>query len=108
MERGLRRSDRGPFLIDDARQEFLRTRLPGLYPDMTPNERAAIEDWIAKGNGKSPKTNDPMGTTLLPAPQVKAMIRGMVKSGALTGDKAEAWEAKLAEEEKVRATREKA
>ena len=71
-------------------------------------ERSAITDWIAQGNGKSPKTNEPMGPALLPAPQVKAMIRGMVKSGALTGDKAEAWEAKLQEEEMVRRWREAA
>ena len=71
-------------------------------------ERSAITDWIAQGNGKSPKTNEPMGPALLPAPQVKAMIRGMVKSGALTGDKAEAWEAKLQEEEMVRRLRVKA
>jgi TPR repeat protein len=71
-------------------------------------ERSAITDWIATGTGNSPKTNEPMGPTLLPAPQVKSMIRGMVKSGALTGDKAEAWEAQLAEEELVRATRERA
>jgi TPR repeat protein len=71
-------------------------------------ERSAVEDWIAQGNGKSPKTNEPMGPALLPAPQVKAMIRGMVKSGALTGDKAEAWEEKLKEEEMGRGWRVKA
>ena len=71
-------------------------------------ERSAITDWIAQGNGKSPKTNEPMGPALLPAPQVKAMIRGMVESGALSGDKAEAWQEKLEDEEKVRQTREEA
>jgi TPR repeat protein len=74
-------------------------------------ERAAVEEWITKGNGKSPKTNEPMGPALLPAPQVKAMIRGMVESGALTGDKAQAWEAKLAgevDEDEAQATREEA
>ena len=58
-------------------------------------ERAAIEEWIAKGNGKSPKTNEPMGRKLLPAPHVKSMIERMVKSGALTGDKADAWQERL-------------
>lgn len=38
---------------------------------------------------------------LIPAPQVKNMIRAMVTSGALAGDKVEAWKEKLAEEEVV-------
>ena len=42
-----------------------------------------------------------MGTKLLPALQVKNMIRTMVTSGALTGDKVDAWKLKLEEEEKV-------
>ena len=42
-----------------------------------------------------------MGTRLLPALQVKNMIRGMVASGALTGDKVDAWKLKLKEEEVV-------
>ena len=42
-----------------------------------------------------------MGTKLLPALQVKSMIRTMVASGALTGDKVDAWKLKLEEEEKV-------
>jgi TPR repeat protein len=42
-----------------------------------------------------------MGTKLLPALQVKNMIRTMVASGALTGDKVDAWKLKLKEEEKV-------
>ena len=42
-----------------------------------------------------------MGTRLLPALRVKNMIRGMVASGALTGDKVDAWKLKLEEEEKV-------
>ena len=42
-----------------------------------------------------------MGTKLLPALQVKNMIRGMVASGALTGDKVDAWKLKLEEEEEV-------
>ena len=42
-----------------------------------------------------------MGTRLLPALQVKNMIRGMVASGALTGDKVDAWKLKLEEEEEV-------
>ena len=42
-----------------------------------------------------------MGTRLLPALQVKNMIRMMVASGALTGDKVDAWKLKLKEEEEV-------
>jgi TPR repeat protein len=40
-----------------------------------------------------------MGTKLLPALHVKNMIRTMVASGALTGDKVDAWKLKLEEEE---------
>ena len=49
-----------------------------------------------------------MGTRLLPALQVKNMIRGMVASGALTGDKVDAWKLKLEEEEEVAEMRRKA
>ena len=42
-----------------------------------------------------------MGTKLLPALRVKNMIRTMVASGALTGDKVDAWKLKLKEEEEV-------
>ena len=42
-----------------------------------------------------------MGTKLLPALRVKNMIRAMVASGALTGDKVDAWKLKLEEEEEV-------
>ena len=45
-----------------------------------------------------------MGSKLLPALQVKNMIRTMVTSGALTGDKVDAWKLKLKEEEKVAET----
>ena len=63
-------------------------------------ERSAIEEWLKKKR-KSPVTNLAMGTKLLPALQVKSMIRTMVASGALTGDKVDAWKLKLEEEEKV-------
>ena len=42
-----------------------------------------------------------MGTRLQPALRVKNMIRTMVASGALTGDKVDAWKLKLEEEEVV-------
>jgi hypothetical protein len=63
-------------------------------------ERSAIEEWL-KQQHKSPVTNLAMGTRLLPALQVKNMIRTMVASGALTGDKVDAWKLKLEEEEVV-------
>jgi TPR repeat protein len=63
-------------------------------------ERSAIEEWL-KQQHKSPVTNLAMGTRLLPALQVKNMIRTMVASGALTGDKVDAWKLKLKEEEEV-------
>ena len=70
-------------------------------------ERSAIEDWLEKQR-KSPVTNLAMGTRLLPALRVKNMIRGMVASGALTGDKVDAWKLKLEEEEEVAEMRRKA
>ena len=63
-------------------------------------ERSAIEEWL-KQQHKSPVTNLAMSTRLLPALQVKNMIRTMVTSGALTGDKVDAWKLKLKEEEEV-------
>ncbi|KOO21514.1 sel1l protein [Chrysochromulina tobinii] len=70
-------------------------------------ERSAIEEWLEKQH-KSPVTNLAMGTKLLPALRVKNMIRAMVSSGALTGDKVDAWKLKLEEEEKVAEVRRKA
>ena len=70
-------------------------------------ERSAIEDWLEKQR-KSPVTNLAMGTRLQPALRVKNMIRGMVASGALTGDKVDAWKLKLEEEEEVAEMRRKA
>jgi TPR repeat protein len=63
-------------------------------------ERSAIEEWLEQQH-KSPVTNLAMGTRLQPALRVKNMIRAMVTSGALTGDKVDAWKLKLEEEEEV-------
>ena len=63
-------------------------------------ERSAIEEWLKKKR-KSPVTNLEMGTKLLPALRVKNMIRAMVTSDTLTGDKVDAWKLKLKEEEEV-------
>ena len=46
-------------------------------------ERSAIEEWLQQ-NAKSPHTNEPMGTKLLPATQVKNLIASMVRSGAIS------------------------
>ena len=73
---------------------------PVMAEDGKVYERSAIEEWL-KQQHKSPVTNLAMGTRLLPALQVKNMIRTMVASGALTGDKVDAWKLKLKEEEEV-------
>ena len=73
---------------------------PVMAEDGKVYERSAIEEWL-KQQRKSPVTNLAMGTRLLPALQVKSMIRTMVASGALTGDKVDAWKLKLEEEEEV-------
>ncbi len=70
-------------------------------------ERSAIEEWL-KTNEKSPHTNEPMGTKLLPALQVKNMIAKMVESGALSGDKCEAWTKKIEQEKMAADMRKKA
>ena len=70
-------------------------------------ERVAITEWLKK-HKRSPMTNKAMGTELVPAVQVKNMIRGMVKSGALTGEKTDEWRKKLEEEEEVKEMRRRA
>lgn len=71
-------------------------------------ERKAIEEWLARGNGKSPSTNEQMGGKLLPALQVKNMISIMVRSGALSGDIVQRWQQRLDDEERVQQKVEKA
>ena len=73
---------------------------PVMAEDGKVYERSAIEEWLEQQH-KSPVTNLAMGTKLLPALQVKNMIRTMVASGALTDDKVDAWKLKLEEEEEV-------
>jgi len=65
-------------------------------------ERAAIEDWL-KNHDKSPCTNVSMGKKLMPALQVKNMIEKLVQSGAIKGDKADAWKTKIKDQEEVAA-----
>jgi hypothetical protein len=73
---------------------------PVMAEDGNVYERSAIEEWLEQQH-KSPVTNLAMGTRLQPALRVKNMIRTMVTSGALTGDKVDAWKLKLEEEEEV-------
>lgn len=54
-------------------------------------ERKAIEDWLSKGRRTSPITNEAMGVRLTTAVQARNMIERMVRSGAVTGEKAEPW-----------------
>ena len=73
---------------------------PVIAEDGKVYERSAIEEWL-EHQGKSPLTNLPMGTKLLPALHIKNLIRAMVTSGTLTGDKADEWELRRKEEEQA-------
>ena len=73
---------------------------PVMAEDGRVYDRSAIEQWLAT-NEKSPHTNEPMGKKLMPALQVKNVIAKMVESGALSGDKCEAWTKKLRQEKAV-------
>ena len=93
-------------VIDETADEFvcaLTYELP-LDPvtaeDGKVYERSAIEEWLNK-HEKSPITNEEMGTKLFPAHQVKNMIEKLVRSGAIAGDKAEAWQKRVKEQDKV-------
>ena len=63
-------------------------------------ERSAIENWLCRKE-TSPRTNQPMGTQLLPAKQVRAMIESLVKAEALPAEKIAAWQARIKEQEEV-------
>ncbi|EOD14541.1 hypothetical protein EMIHUDRAFT_196929 [Emiliania huxleyi CCMP1516] len=74
-------------------------------------ERSAIEAHIRGRSAealKSPITNEPMGARLLPAVQVRNNIERMVKSGAIGGDKAAAWQKRIKDGKMVAETRRKA
>ena len=72
-------------------------------------ERKAIEEHFRHapndrdGNPeyKSPMTNQRISNQLLPATHVRNSLEMMVKSGAITGEKVDAWKKKLEEEETV-------
>ena len=104
-------------VLDQAADEFvcpITQELP-VDPVMAEDgrvyERTAIEDWLNRpvtGQIKSPVTNLAMGRRLLPALQIRNTIKNLVQSGALSGDKADAWKKAIEEEELVKETREKA
>jgi TPR repeat protein len=100
--------------MDDAASEFICPITqelpidPVIAMDGKVYERKAIEQWIARGNGKSPMTNLPMTGQLLPATHVRNSLELMVKSGAITGDKVDAWRKKIVDENRVEAVRAKA
>ena len=64
-------------------------------------ERTAIGQWLQR-SGKSPVTNLEMGQKLLDAKQVRSMLATMVKSGAISGDKADKWQERLKAEDQAR------
>ena len=70
-------------------------------------EKASIEEWLAQKQ-TSPVTNVAMGTRLLPAVQVRSVIRNLVQSGAISGDKADKWQERIAAEEEFVDTRKRA
>ena len=96
--------------IDTLADEFLcpiTSELP-VDPVMAEDgrvyERKAIKEWFAtkpEDEVKSPITNELMGKKLLPAVQVRNTIKAMVQSGAISGEKADAWNKRLAEEQEV-------
>ena len=99
--------------VDDGADEFLCpiTQALPVDPVMAEDgrvyERSAIAKWLVEKK-TSPLTNEEMGSKLIPALQVKNMIDRMVRTGAWTGDKCEAWRLKIKQEEVVEATRKKA
>jgi len=80
---------------------------PVMADDGKVYERAAIEQWLGS-HSTSPATNEPMGKKLLPALQVKNMLRSMVNSGAVCGGKADTLRKKLEEEKAVEEAERKA
>ena len=96
--------------IDDVAEEYvcpITAELP-IDPvtaeDGRCYEKCAIEEWFVRqpqAMVKSPVTNEPMGKRLLPAVQVRNTLKRLVESGAISGSKADAWKAAMAEEAEV-------
>jgi hypothetical protein len=74
---------------------------PVMAEDSRFYERAEIEEWFRRNESAilSPVTNEPMGDLLKAVPQVRNTIQNLVDSGAITGDKAESWRERLAQEQ---------
>ena len=103
--------------IDDVAEEYvcpITAELP-IDPvtaeDGRCYERCAIEAWFVRqpqAMVKSPVTNEPMGKRLFPAVQLRNTLKRLVESGAISGSKADAWKAAMADEAKMAAIRVKA
>ena len=70
-------------------------------------ERTAILEWFRKkdGDATSPSTGKVIDTELVPAVQVRNTIESLIKSGAIEGEAAEAWQKKLEQEKEVKEIR---
>ena len=69
-------------------------------------ERSAIVEWFSKKDRPtSPSTGAVIGKKLIPAVQTKNTIEMLIKSGAIAGEIAEAWQEKLELEEEVKEIR---
>ena len=75
-------------------------------------ERSAIEEHIhtnwRSAELKSPMTGLSMGRKLLPSTQARNTIEKLVRTGAITGDKADSWTKRIKDEEELRAIRRRA
>ena len=96
--------------IDEAAEEWIcpiTTELafdPVIAEDGQMYERSAIEELIRQQakSLKSPMTNLPMGSKLFPSKQARNTIEKLVRSGAISGDKAERWLERLSQEEEAK------
>ena len=99
--------------IDESVSEFLCPITqelpvdPVIAEDSKVYERSAIEQWLDT-KATSPVTNLAMGNKLLPALHIKNMLRAMVKSGAVNGEKADQWHQRLKDEDAVEEKKRKA
>ena len=64
---------------------------PVVAEDGMTYDRPAIEEWFQKGQGKSPMTNEPMGTKLVEAVQARNAIERMIMKGIIQGEAARVW-----------------
>jgi TPR repeat protein len=71
---------------------------------------ASIEEWFRRKETAicSPVTNAPMGRALISATQARNTMKCLVEAGAITGEKADSWKMRSAQEEEVRLMRQRA